>query len=352
MATLIRSARLWHCMAKPKFIELPGKIRIPILWEDAAVLAVDKPPGWMLAPDDWVNTRRNLQLALESSVQHRDFWAQSRNIKFIRYIHRLDGDTSGVLLLARSQGGLKAYSEMFQERRIEKRYLAVVRGNPEKDEWFCNAPLMTLKETPVHVVVDKEGKDAFTFFRVLKRGMTNTLVEAFPKTGRTHQIRVHLQESGHPIVGDPLYSDRMNDRHRQQKHVYLGLRAVGVAFKDPFRKRNIKIETNDEKWLSSFGFGSDKEDVSPETLAELKEAERTRPERPRPERRKPERKKVSAKRKVIPVPQIKRKPNDRPDTEDERPSRASSDKESKPKRRNKSKKHSKNKGRPRKKNKD
>ncbi len=258
-------------MAKPKFIELPGKIRVPILWEDAAVLAVDKPAGWMLAPDDWVNTRRNFQLALESSVAHRDYWARVRSIKFIRYIHRLDGDTSGVLLLAKSHGALKAYSEMFRQRSIEKRYLAVVRGVPEKDKWTCEAPLETLKTKPVRVQVSPEGKPSETHFRVLERGMTNSLVEAVPTTGRTHQIRVHLLESGHPIVGDPIYTELSRERGRVAKHVYLGLRAVELAFKDPFRRRLVRVKTDNEKWLRSFGFGKKPEGEAAEEKQQPKE---------------------------------------------------------------------------------
>ncbi|MDA7916062.1 RNA pseudouridine synthase [Verrucomicrobia bacterium] len=248
-------------MAKPKFIEFPGKIRVPILWEDPAIIAVDKPPGWMLAPNDWVNTRRNFQLALESSMENRDHWAQSRNLKFIRYIHRLDADTSGVLLLARSPGALKVFSKLFEERKVEKRYLCVVRGVPDHDEWVCSSPLETVKETPVFVRVSDEGKDAKTYFRVLERGHHNSLLEACPVTGRTHQIRVHLAEQGLPIVGDPLYGQSQKERQRTAKDVVLGLRATKIEFLDPYRKKTVWIKTNNEKWLSSFGFGKKPENT-------------------------------------------------------------------------------------------
>src|SRR5271156_6152031 len=130
-------------MAKTKNIELnDGEIVIPILYEDRSVLALDKPSGWMLAPDSWDHTGRNLQLALKSSISAGDFWAHSRNLKYLRFIHRLDAETTGVLLLAKSPGALRAYSELFETRRVEKKYLAVVHGLPKQPQWTCKLPLM------------------------------------------------------------------------------------------------------------------------------------------------------------------------------------------------------------------
>jgi len=100
-------------MAKPKAIELADGTSIPILYEDRSVLAIDKPAGWLLAPDFWDKTGRNLQLALQSSIQAGDFWARSRNLKFLRFVHRLDEDTTGVLLLVKSVGAVPAYSALF-----------------------------------------------------------------------------------------------------------------------------------------------------------------------------------------------------------------------------------------------
>src|SRR5512146_1142196 len=101
-------------MANASEIELGDGTRIRILYEDRSVLAIDKPPGWMLAPSSWDRTGRNLQRALESGVAARDFWARSRNLRYLRFVHRLDAETSGVLLLAKSVGALKAYQQMFE----------------------------------------------------------------------------------------------------------------------------------------------------------------------------------------------------------------------------------------------
>src|ERR1700691_5946207 len=95
----------------------------------------------MLAPDWWDRTGRNLHLALQSSLTAGDFWARSRNLKFLRYVHRLDADTSGILLFAKSRGALDACAKLFETRAMEKIYLAVVEGVPKQNEWTCQLAL-------------------------------------------------------------------------------------------------------------------------------------------------------------------------------------------------------------------
>src|SRR5579864_2302812 len=112
-------------MARPNSIELPDCKPMPILYEDRAALAIDKPRGWMLVPHTWQRTARNLQAAITSSITGGDFWARSRGLKFLRYVHRLDADTSGVLLFAKSIGAVDSLGDMFESRRMEKMYLAV-----------------------------------------------------------------------------------------------------------------------------------------------------------------------------------------------------------------------------------
>src|SRR5215471_9904891 len=125
-------------MAKPNVIELLSGEEIPILFEDRSVIAIDKPAGWMLAPSGWKDTGRNLQTELEASIRAKAFWARSRNLKFLRFVHRLDADTTGVLLLARSPGALRSYSAIFESREMEKVYLAIVLGVPTQQKWSCN----------------------------------------------------------------------------------------------------------------------------------------------------------------------------------------------------------------------
>lgn len=249
-------------MAKPQQIELPDDTIVPIVYEDRSVLAVDKPRGWMLAPDHWDQTGRNLQLALASAVAHGDYWARARNLKFIRYIHRLDADTSGLLLLARSMGALEALSALFETRQVEKRYLAVVHGRPKQPEWICSEPIAAVEGAPGYMRVDaRRGEPAETHFRVLQTGADRTLVEAHPTTGRTHQIRVHLLAGGHPVLGDVLYGPERVQV--QEGFARLALRATRLSYRDPFQKKIIRIAAPTEAFLREFGFGPVRDETKP-----------------------------------------------------------------------------------------
>jgi 23S rRNA pseudouridine1911/1915/1917 synthase len=237
-------------VAKPHSIELPTGESIPILYEDRSIIAIDKPRDWMLVPFSWQKTNRNLQAALTSSIAARDFWARSRNLRFLRFIHRLDAETTGILLLGKSPGAVTSYGRLFESRKMDKVYLAVIEGQPRENSWTCRVRLSPDPREPGRMKADpRHGKDAETHFRVLQPRPAATLVEARPLTGRTHQIRVHLAEAGHPVVGDELYGSAGKRRNQN-----LGLRAVSLNYRDPFTNREVRIQAPVDWFLREYGF--------------------------------------------------------------------------------------------------
>ncbi len=246
-------------MAKPNYIELARGVQIPILFEDRSVLAIDKPPGWMLVPVSWQRTSFNLQAAILSSIAAGHYWATSRNLKFLKYVHRLDAETSGILLFAKSYGALETFGDLFESRRMEKIYLAVTDREPKEQRWTCKLSLSSDRDRIGRVLVDpNEGKPAETDFRVLASSHGKHLIEARPHTGRQHQIRVHLAESGCPIFGDEIYG--------QADDAGMGLRAVGLAYRDPFTRKPIGIRAPVDSFLGKFGFGGRRVRTQFETL--------------------------------------------------------------------------------------
>lgn len=239
-------------MAKPQFLELSDAEPIPILFEDRSVIAIDKPAGWMLVPHSWQRTGWNLQAAINSSINAGHYWARSRNLKFLRYIHRLDADTSGVLLFGKSFGAVETYGDLFESRQMEKRYLAIVHGQPRDAEWTCRLALSANPQAIGSVHVDEQGKECETFFRTLATKSGYSLVEAHPFTGRQHQIRVHLNAVGHGILGDPLYGP--SSEQAAFTRPAMALRSVELSYRDPFTKRPVRIQAAAETWLKKYGW--------------------------------------------------------------------------------------------------
>ncbi|MGH9441328.1 MAG: RluA family pseudouridine synthase, partial [Thermoanaerobaculia bacterium] len=167
-------------------------------------------------------------------------------------VHRLDVGTSGVVLLAKDPEAHRELSRLFQDRLVEKTYRALVWGRPRPAEGSIEAALTVDRSDRRKMAVSDGGKPARTDYRTLERGRSIAHVELSPRTGRTHQIRVHLASRGHPIVGDDLYGGprwrgvREPALRRALRDVpRLLLHALGLAFRDPFSGEMRRIESEE-----------------------------------------------------------------------------------------------------------
>lgn len=169
---------------------------LKFLHTDAAFIAINKPTRLLTVPGKGPDKQDCLYHRLMASYPDA------------LVVHRLDMDTSGLILFARSPEVQRNLSMQFEKREITKTYVAIVEGLIEKDIGMVDFPMrkdMEQRLPPKHVVDCVRGKKAVTEWRVLDRADGTTRVALFPKTGRSHQLRVHMQSIGHPIIGDPIY---------------------------------------------------------------------------------------------------------------------------------------------------
>lgn len=185
----------------------PGeRWELPILFEDDLLLAVSKPSGLLTSPDRYDKDRPNLMALLHHGITEQTGWAREHKLGYLANVHRLDADTSGLLLLTKDKNALSHLSGQFGQRQTRKVYLVIVHGVPfpaEQTIEKCIAPHPTREN--LFVARNRGGKQAITSIQVLEDFGRYALVQAVPVTGRTHQIRVHLKSIGHEIVADPLY---------------------------------------------------------------------------------------------------------------------------------------------------
>ena len=175
------------------------RLEAAIVYEDKALIVLNKPAGIAVHGGSGLNYG-----VIEAFRQLRP------DAKDLELVHRLDRDTSGLLMIAKKRSMLRHLHEQLRGDGVDKRYMALVRGHWATAKKQVNAPLQksNLRSGERMVEVDGEGKEALTLFRVLRRfGDFATLVEAKPVTGRTHQIRVHAKHAGHSIAGDSKYGD-------------------------------------------------------------------------------------------------------------------------------------------------
>jgi 23S rRNA pseudouridine1911/1915/1917 synthase len=211
----------------------PEPLPLEVVYEDGQIVVVVKPPGVLVHPTLGVK-RGTLANALSYHL-NRELIDESRPVEnpvsvratFIRpgIVHRLDRDTSGLMVVAKTQGALSRLTQHFRRRLVEKRYVAVVGGLLREDELTIDAPVGRVEGARPPWGVLESGKPAETRLRVAGRGSRRTLVGLEPLTGRTNQLRIHCAHAGHPIVGDVLYGG--------EPHGRLCLHAARLAFRHP-----------------------------------------------------------------------------------------------------------------------
>ncbi len=215
-----------------------------ILYEDDDLLVLNKPAGMA------VHGGSGLRFGVIESL--RGIRSQTR---FLELVHRLDRDTSGCLLIAKKPSALRTLHEQFRNDEVKKVYLALLAGAWTRARWMVDAPLKknVLQSGERLVKVARDGKPAVTEFRRKERYADSTLVEAYPVTGRTHQIRVHARSMGHPIVGDERYGDdKVNRDFRQRGLKRLFLHALEAVFRHPRTGKSIKVRAPLDRDLCDF----------------------------------------------------------------------------------------------------
>ena len=205
-----------------------------MLFEDDAIIAVSKPSGLLSVPG---RQARHQDSALLRMTQHA---------KNLGVVHRLDMDTSGVLVFAKTNVALKSLHRQFSTRQVEKRYLAWISGQPSEDTGLVDQPLICdWPNRPLQKIDHQVGKPSQTRWRVLNRHSGWCALELTPITGRSHQLRVHLAHLGHAILGDRFYASPSV----QQMAGRLMLHAWRLVFDHPITAKRLELVDNSENRL-------------------------------------------------------------------------------------------------------
>ena len=228
---------------KPKESKLKAEeIPLNVIYEDNDIIIIKKEKGMVVHPGNG-----NPDGTLANAIMARCKDSLSGIGGEIRpgIVHRIDKDTSGIIIVAKNDKAHLNISEQIKEHKTTKTYLALVRGRVKENEATIDMPIGRSKKDRKKMAVDKDGKKAVTHFKVLKRYSDCTLLEVVIETGRTHQIRVHLSEIGYPIIGDYTYSNGENrfDVEGQMLHAYK------IKFKHPTTNEEVEYTAELPKYF-------------------------------------------------------------------------------------------------------
>lgn len=231
---------------QPKPLEVTAQdIPLDILYEDNDLLVVNKPKGMVVHP---ANGNPDGTLVNAVMAICKDSLSGIGGEIRPGIVHRLDKDTSGAIIVAKNDKAHVNLSEQLKEHKVKKTYLALVRGIIKENEATINMPISRSNKDRKKMDVNKEGKEAITHFKVLRRYKNKyTLLQINLETGRTHQIRVHLSYIGYPIIGDEVYSNGKNEWGIKGQCLH----AWKLEFMHPITKEKISLEAKIPEYLKN-----------------------------------------------------------------------------------------------------
>jgi len=208
------------------------KMELDVFYEDKDIVVINKPTGLTVHPASGSHSGTLVNALIYHYQELSDVNGPIRP----GIVHRLDKDTSGLILIAKTNVAHARLGRQFEKHTIIKRYVARVAGKVQFDQGVINVPLEKHKKyhDQRQVAAEGRGKEAISLYQVLKRFPKSTLVALFPQTGRTHQLRIHMKHLGHPILGDEKYG-------RKETFPRLALHAQSIAFTHPITKEYIEF---------------------------------------------------------------------------------------------------------------
>lgn len=232
-------------MPEAREIKLEAQnIPVPVIYEDNDIIVVNKPKGMVVHPANG-NPDGTLVNAILAMCKNSLSGIGGEIRPGI--VHRLDKDTSGLLIVAKNDTAHIKMSKQIQDRKVTKKYIALVKGVIAENEATIDLPIARSTKDRKKMGVDPNGKNAITHFKVLKRYDKYTLLELKIDTGRTHQIRVHMSYIGHPVVGDFVYSNGKNEFDIEGQMLH----ARYLEFKHPITGEELKLEAPIPEYFES-----------------------------------------------------------------------------------------------------